>query len=198
MNYSDQILYARVRSLVCANRDLFPAGPPGLTGAPGAPGAPGTTGPTGDPGGPTGSTGPTGFTGSTGFTGPTGCTGPTGYTGPTGETGFTGPTGPTGETGFTGPTGQTGFTGSTGPTGTQSLAQVLTVDNNALVQGITNLSFIQMSNDNGSTFCQLNASGTILGISSEPETGTKEFTGNYLPIYVDNELRYLQLFRDPI
>jgi hypothetical protein len=196
MNYSDQILYARVRSLVCANRDLFPNGPPGAPGAPGAPGSPGSTGPTGDPGGPTGSTGPTGYTGFTGPTGPTGETGFTGPTGPTGDTGFTGPTGETGFTGFTGPTGATGFTGPTGPTGTQSLAQVLTVDNNALVQGITNLSFIQLSNDNG--YCQLTADGETLVINTTSGTGTKQFTGTYLPIYVDGEPRYLQLFRDPI
>jgi len=95
MNSSDQILYERVRSLICVNRDLFPEGPQGPIGSPGAPG---DTGPPGDPGGPTGATGPTGQTGVTGPTGEgnTGETGPTGATGPTGETGPTGVTGPTG------------------------------------------------------------------------------------------------------
>jgi hypothetical protein len=91
MNSSDQILFGRVRSLVCANRDLFPAGPVGAPGAPGAAGATGAgeTGPTG----PTGSSftvpaeaglitytdGNSGITGSADFTyrtmGPTGATG---------------------------------------------------------------------------------------------------------------------------
>jgi hypothetical protein len=176
-------LYARVRSLICVNRDLFPSGPQGPIGAPGAPGAPGDTGPQGDPGGPTGETGPTGWTGPTGETGPTGWTGTTGLTGPTGETGLTGPT------------------GETGPTGSSfvPLQTVLQTNNDAVNNSILGLSLIQLGTGD---FVQLNAaalSPTVLQISTPSVSGTKQSTGTYLPIYVAGEsaVRYIQLFSDP-
>lgn len=43
MNNSDKILHARVRSLICENKEVFPIGPTGPTG----PSTPGPTGPTG-------------------------------------------------------------------------------------------------------------------------------------------------------
>ena len=64
MNSSDKVLHARIRALICENKDLFPSGPTGPQGLTG----PSTPGPTGD-------------------TGPNGLIGPTGVTGPTGERG---------------------------------------------------------------------------------------------------------------
>ena len=88
MNSSDKVLHARIRSLICENKDLFPIGPTGPQGLTG-PNAPG----------PTGDTGLTGPVGDTGLTGPVGDTGPTGPVGDTGPTGPVGDTGPTGERG---------------------------------------------------------------------------------------------------
>ena len=66
MNNSDKILHARIRSLICENKDLFPSGPTGPQGLTG-PSTPGSTGDTG-PTGPVGDIGPTGPASSTGTT----------------------------------------------------------------------------------------------------------------------------------
>ena len=60
MNSSDKVLHARIRSLICENKDLFPSGPTGPQGLTG-PSTPGPTGPVGDigPTGPASSTGTT-------------------------------------------------------------------------------------------------------------------------------------------
>jgi hypothetical protein len=78
----------------------------------------------------------------------------------------------------------------------QSIANVITNGSNASGLSITNLSSIQLSNNNGSTNCQLSAIGDVLRLETAPDMsgGTKSFARGYLPIYISSQIYYLPLY----
>jgi hypothetical protein len=81
----------------------------------------------------------------------------------------------------------------------QSIANVITNGSNASGLSITNLSSIQLSNDNGSTNCQLSAMGDVLRLETAPDLSgdAKTFTRGYLPMYVGSQIYYLPLYTTP-
>jgi len=84
---------------------------------------------------------------------------------------------------------------------TPTLEEVLTSAvgaNDAGNNEITGLSNISINDNLGSgNFVQLGCIGTSIFLSTASVVGTKLFSGTYLPIYVDGEERFIQLFQDP-
>ena len=81
---------------------------------------------------------------------------------------------------------------------TPTIDEVLTAGYDAGFLSIINLNNIQIADGGGApTNVELACNGTSLSLSTASVVGTKQFTGTYLPIYVDGEERFIQLFSDP-